>query len=143
MSLSRNVIQRGSSCALAIACSLACLACGDCVQAPSIASTSPANATVGTEGLTLIVNGSDFRRDSTINWNDTAVATTFVNSHQLKATIPASDLVSPVTAKVTVVTPPPSRPVMIVSTSTSSATGSVSGNCVGGMSNPLNFTIDP
>ena len=91
MLFSRKAIQR-CSCALAIACSAGCFSCGDCVERPSIASTAPKSATVGSPTLVLVVNGDHFVRNSSVNWNDAARPTTFVNDHQLKANISAEDL---------------------------------------------------
>jgi hypothetical protein len=91
----------------------------------------------------LVVNGNDFKTDSSIEWNGMALATTFVSGHQLKATVPAADLANAAMAQVTVSTPPPTRPVTIVGSASSSMTGSVSGNCVGGTSNVASFAINP
>jgi hypothetical protein len=38
------------------------------------------------------VNGTGFISGSAVNWNGTALSTTFVSSSQLTATIPASDI---------------------------------------------------
>jgi hypothetical protein len=53
------------------------------------------------------VNGTGFVSGSTINWNGSPLATTFVNSSQLTAVIPAGNIVAPNTASVTVVSPAP------------------------------------
>ena len=57
--------------------------------------------------FTLTVNGSEFVSSSVVNWNGTALATTFVTSSELTATVPASDIGAPGTAAVTVTNPAP------------------------------------
>ena len=61
----------------------------------------------GGAGFTLTVNGAGFVAASTVNWNGSPLATTFVNNHQLTATVPASDIATASTASVTVVNPSP------------------------------------
>jgi hypothetical protein len=61
----------------------------------------------GGAGFTLTVNGAGFVAASTVNWNGSPLATTFVSSAQLTATVPASDVATPSTANVTVVNPSP------------------------------------
>ena len=64
--------------------------------------TSPGGAT-----LTLTVNGTGFVSGATVNWNGTALATTFVSSSVLTATVPATDIAAAHTASVTVTNPAP------------------------------------
>ncbi|PYV68388.1 MAG: hypothetical protein DMG96_36565 [Acidobacteria bacterium] len=79
---------------------------------PSISSISPTSAVVGSPDLTLTVTGSNFvnanRYHNVVAWsvngNDTSLATTFVSSTQLTAVIPASLLLNPTAAKVSVQT---------------------------------------
>ena len=74
---------------------------------PSLTSLSPASAVSGSAAVTLTVSGSDFVAASTVNWNGTALATTYVGAAQLTAVIPASDLASADTVNVTVDNPMP------------------------------------
>ena len=74
---------------------------------PTLTSLSPASATVGGAGFTLTVNGSDFVPGAGVSWNGGTRATSFVNSGQLLATIPASDLAATGTATITVSNPAP------------------------------------
>ncbi len=74
---------------------------------PTISSLSQTSAVEGSGSILLIVNGTNFVRSSVVQWNGTALATTFVSSAQLDATIPASDLAEEGTNNVTVVNPPP------------------------------------
>ena len=142
MSLSGKVIQRCSS-ILAIACSLGCFSCGDCVETPSLASITPASATVGSASLILVVSGNHFEQNSTIEWNDTTLLTTFVSGSQLKATVTAEDLATAADVKVTVFSPPQSQPVTFETIATSSASSSVKVDCAGGASNVLSFAVQP
>ncbi len=67
----------------------------------------PASAAPGGPGFTLTVNGTGFVSGSVVNWNGTALATTFKSSSQLTATVPASDIAAAGTASVTVNSPTP------------------------------------
>ncbi|HTA24062.1 MAG TPA: IPT/TIG domain-containing protein [Terriglobales bacterium] len=42
--------------------------------------------------FTLTVNGTGFVSGATVNWNGTALVTTFVSESQLTATVPAPDI---------------------------------------------------
>jgi hypothetical protein len=67
----------------------------------------PASAVPGGASFTLTANGTGFVSGSVVNWNGTALATTFVSGSQLTATVPATDLATASTASVTVINPPP------------------------------------
>src|SRR5712692_189755 len=77
--------------------------------ASQLSSVSPATVVVGGAGFTLSVTGSSFVSSSVILWNGTTRPTTFVNSTQLTAAIPASDLAlsSAGQAQITVFNPSP------------------------------------
>lgn len=68
---------------------------------------TPDHALLGSSAVTLTVNGSNFVSGSVVNWNGSALATTFVNKGELQAVVPASDLVSAATASITVSSPAP------------------------------------
>ena len=74
---------------------------------PSITSISPASVTVGAGALNMTVNGNNFIASSVVNWNGTALTTTFVNSLQLTCQAPASLLTVAGNANVTVVNAAP------------------------------------
>jgi len=57
--------------------------------------------------FTLTVNGTGFLPTSTVDFNGTALATTFVSDKQLTAVVPAADIATAATASITVVNPPP------------------------------------
>lgn len=66
---------------------------------------NPDAVTPGSSGFTLTVNGSGFVSGSTVYWNGTSRVTTFVSKTTLKANIPGTDVATPNTASVTVVSP--------------------------------------
>src|SRR5208282_2656678 len=67
----------------------------------------PDAAAPGGPGFTLTVNGAGFVTASVVNWNGSPLATTFISSAQLTATVPASDIATASSAAVTVVNPKP------------------------------------
>ncbi len=75
--------------------------------APGVSSLAPTGVTAGGGAFTLTVNGSGFVSTSAVNWNGTALSTTFVSQSQLKAAVPASDISSIGSASITVSNPAP------------------------------------
>jgi len=67
----------------------------------------PASVVPGGPGFTLTVNGTGFVSGSTVNWNGSGRATTFVTSSQLTASISSSDIATATTALITVSNPAP------------------------------------
>src|SRR5579863_6215035 len=91
-------------CALALAAAGGSRAVAVSNPVPYIDSLSPLSAAPGGAQFTLTVNGTGFESGiSTVEWNGTALATTFVSAEQLTATVPASNIASAGTAAVTVV----------------------------------------
>jgi hypothetical protein len=74
---------------------------------PILSSISPTSVTQGSSSATITAIGSSFVPNSSIDWNGTALATTYVSATQLTATVPAGDLTSASNASVTVVTSAP------------------------------------
>jgi len=75
--------------------------------APTIASLSPNAVAMGAAGFTLSIAGSGFQPVSTVQWNGSALTTTYVSGGSLTAVVPASDLAAGGDATVTVATPAP------------------------------------
>jgi hypothetical protein len=100
-----------------------------CDFPPSISSISPSTTTARGPAFTLTANGDSFESQSTLRWNGTAKVTHIVNSGQLTADIPASDIANPGTVKITVHSPNTSLPGDVMP--------------CGGDSNSLTFNIDP
>jgi 6-phosphogluconolactonase (cycloisomerase 2 family) len=86
---------------------------------PTITAISPNSAVAGGAAFTLTINGANFVASSMVNFGGSAPATTFVNSTQLTAAIPAASIASTGTPAVTVTNPAPDS----------------------GTSNAINFTI--
>jgi hypothetical protein len=99
-----------------LACSLALFSAGcsgggggggesNPISGPSISSLMPTTVIFGTSSLSLTVNGSDFNASSLVEWNGSALQTTYVGANQLTAMVPASDLSSAAVNTVTVANP--------------------------------------
>jgi IPT/TIG domain len=73
--------------------------------APVVSSLSPASAKAGGDALTLTVNGNNFAANDAVTWNGAVLSTTFVNSTQVTASVPANDIASAGSASVAVFTP--------------------------------------
>jgi hypothetical protein len=78
------------------------------VPGPVLTSLATNLAPEGNAGYNLTVTGSGFVSGSVVQWNGTALATTFVSGTQLSAAIPATYLAEEGTATITVVNPDPS-----------------------------------
>ncbi len=74
---------------------------------PTVTGLSPASVAQGAAAFPMKVSGTNFVAASTVDWNGTPLATSFLGASQLTAMVPASDLVTPATADVTVVNPAP------------------------------------
>jgi len=75
-------------------------------NAPTITSLFPSSAIAGGASVVLTLNGTQFDPAAVVQFNGGALATTFVSSTQLQAMIPASDILTPGTASITVANPP-------------------------------------
>ena len=71
---------------------------------PSISSLSPNSATAGGSGFTMTINGTNFTSSATAYWGSTPLSTTFVSATQLTAPISQSQIATPGTESITVVT---------------------------------------
>jgi hypothetical protein len=67
----------------------------------------PTAVSPGSSGFTLKVSGTGFLSSATVNFNGAALATTFVDSEHLSATVPAADVANAGAATVTVGNPGP------------------------------------
>lgn len=87
--------------------------------APVLSALSPNIIPSGNSSVNLTVNGSSFLQGAIVQFNNQSRVTSFINSGQLTAVIPAADIAFASLAKITVVNPLPG----------------------GGTSNPLMLTI--
>jgi hypothetical protein len=67
----------------------------------------PTSVAPGGAGFTLTVNGTGFVSGSKVNWNGTALPTSFVSSSRLTSSVPGSDIATAGSAWVTVTNPAP------------------------------------
>ena len=74
---------------------------------PAVTSLSPSSVAAGSANLVLGVSGTGFVRGSTVRWNGSERATTFVSATELRAYLPAGDLTAAGSAEITVVSPSP------------------------------------
>jgi hypothetical protein len=72
---------------------------------PTIAQLTPPSTAAGSSDFTLTVQGTNFGSKAVVNFNGTAMATTFDSATEVKAAIPASAVATAGTAKVTVTNP--------------------------------------
>lgn len=72
---------------------------------PVARTLSPSRVIAGRAGLTLTVDGSGFVASSVVRWRGANRATKFVSAKRLRVAIPASDLATPGSVPVSVVTP--------------------------------------
>lgn len=74
---------------------------------PVLTSLNPAAVVAGGPSFTLSVNGSGFSPSSIVQYNGTPRTTSYVNSSTLTILVGATDIATPTTAQITVVTPLP------------------------------------
>ena len=79
---------------------------------PTITTISPNSTVAGGAAFTLTINGTNFVAASMVNFGGAARTTTFVNSTQLTAAIPAASIASTGTLAVTVTPRPAVAPPM-------------------------------
>ena len=76
------------------------------VVAPAmLTALSPSSATAGGAAFPLTITGTNFVSGATVDWNGTALSTTFGSSTSLTASVPASDIAAAGSDSVTVVNP--------------------------------------
>lgn len=73
--------------------------------APIVANVSPTTVPVGSSGFTLAVTGSNFQSQAVVNWNSTALATTYNSASSLNAAVPATLAATGIVANITVSNP--------------------------------------
>ena len=72
------------------------------VPGPTITSINPSSATAGGGASTISITGSNFTSADVVNWNGSAVQSSYTDSTTISAVVPASDLATVGTNKVTV-----------------------------------------
>jgi len=74
---------------------------------PTLISISPTSATEGGPAFTITANGTGFIAASVIDWNGSALPTTYVSASQLAAPVSAAQIASGGTVQVSVFSPAP------------------------------------
>jgi prepilin-type N-terminal cleavage/methylation domain-containing protein len=100
-----NTARSSLSSGIGVAASGAISAASISVTGPSISSISPNATTTGAAQFTLTVNGALFSTSTAVQWNGSALTTTFVSSSSLTAVVPAADVATAGTASVTAWSP--------------------------------------
>ena len=72
---------------------------------PVVSQLVPANVAHGAAAFTLTINGSSFNSNAVVNWNGTALTTTFVTANQLTAAVPAASIATAGSVSITVTNP--------------------------------------
>jgi hypothetical protein len=67
----------------------------------------PTSTAPGSDSFTLTVSGSGFTAGSTVQWNGSPLATTFISGSMVRAVVPASYVANPGTFAITVSNPAP------------------------------------
>lgn len=96
---------------------------------PAIAQLVPGSATHGAAAFSLTVNGSNFAADSMVNWNGTALPTTFMTANQVVGAVPASAVAS-------------AGAISIIVTNPGTMGGIYGGGTLPESSNSMTFTIN-
>jgi hypothetical protein len=74
---------------------------------PTLSALSPSSARAGEAAFTLTVTGTNFVSTSTVQWNGTGLATTYVSGTKLSASVPPNHVATARTASVRVMNPTP------------------------------------
>jgi hypothetical protein len=115
------------------------VSCSGCPATPSITSISPSSASAGADGFLLTVNGGHFSSNAVVVWNGSPLTTSFVNSSQVTAAIPATQVAQPDTALVYAYNPTGGTQTLGAGSVTTSNTD----GCSAAGSNALPFTVSP
>jgi hypothetical protein len=75
------------------------------VNAPTLTGISPSNGKLGDAATTITLTGQGLVKGAVVEWNGTALSTTWVNLNQVTAVIPASAFAATGTEIITVVDP--------------------------------------
>jgi len=67
----------------------------------------PSSTTAGGAAFTLTVTGTNFSTGTQVLWKGTALTTHYISNTELQAQVPAPDIASPATVKVSLAPPPP------------------------------------
>jgi hypothetical protein len=74
---------------------------------PMITSVSPASIPAGSPSTSLDIVGTNFLPSTTVSWNNASLASTFISSTELSATVPVTSLAAGAAASITLSNPAP------------------------------------
>ncbi len=73
------------------------------VSGPAIGNLNPSSTGAGSPAFTMTVTGTSFASGAVVHWNSTSLATVFVSSTQVQASVPANLVANVGTAQITLV----------------------------------------
>jgi hypothetical protein len=111
--------------------------------APTLTSLSPSILLSGGPAFTLIVTGTGFIPNSTVQWNGSARATTYVSTTQLQVAILDTDIATAGTAQITVTNPAPGTGTSTALTFTIPQRSVATGSATGFDDGSTTFDLDP
>jgi hypothetical protein len=117
------------------------------VTAPALAGISPSSATLGGASTTITVNGQGLVQGALVEWNGTALTTTWVSLNQLTAIVPSSLLTATGTGTITVVDPNniavAGSQTFTVTAGTATASASAQATVEAGQDDSVTLTVSP
>lgn len=72
---------------------------------PTITSLTPSTRPACGTGYTLVVKGANYTASSVVQWNGSALATTYINGGEIRGTVPGANIASPSGVDITVCDP--------------------------------------
>jgi FG-GAP-like repeat/FG-GAP repeat len=117
------------------------------VNAPTLAGISPSSGKLGDPATTIAINGQGLVQGAVVEWNATALGTTWVSLNQLTAVIPASLLATTGTGTITVVDPNgiavAGSQTFIVTASSATASATAQATVEAGQDDSVTLTVSP
>jgi FG-GAP-like repeat/FG-GAP repeat len=117
------------------------------VNAPTLAGISPSTGKLGDPATTIAINGQGLVQGALVEWNATALSTTWVSLNQLTAVIPASLLATTGTGTITVIDPNTiavaGSQTFTVTASPATASASAQATVEAGQDDSLTLTVSP
>lgn len=111
---------------------------------PALSALAPSSTTAGASAVSLVLYGSNFENGATVQWNGTALSSSWVSATEMTATIPVSDFASAGSANVTVTNPNPGGGTSAAATFTIAAAPSATNwvRAVAGVATPQDVVWD-
>jgi hypothetical protein len=117
------------------------------VNAPTLTGIAPSSGKLGDAATTITVNGQGLVQGAVVQWNGTALSTTWVNLNQVTAVIPASSFTAAGTGTITVVDPNKiavgGSQVFTITASPATASASAQATVEAGQDDSLTLTVSP